>query len=65
MWEKAAVSKFEVSLLSLIERTDFMKVPAEMQQMEEAREDWGPFITTVHKIHAKKGDLKEILEAME
>ena len=65
MWEKAIVNQFEVSLLSLVERTDFLKVPTEMRQMDQAREDWGPLITTLLKIHAKKGDLKEVLEGLE
>ena len=59
------VNQFEVSLLSLGERTDFLKVETEIKQMNEAREDWGPLITTLLKIHAKKGDLKEIMEGLE
>jgi hypothetical protein len=61
-WEKAMDNSFEVSLLSLVERTDFLGVNKELQDMEQAREDWGPLLTTLLQIHAAKGDLKNIME---
>ena len=64
MWEKAAVNQFEVSLLSLVERTDTSELGAEIRKMEEEREDWGSLLTTLLKIHAKKGDIKEIMEGI-
>ncbi|RMD41020.1 hypothetical protein DV735_g4131, partial [Chaetothyriales sp. CBS 134920] len=62
MREKAAVNQFEVSLLSLVQRLDDSEIGAEAEQMEQAREDWGPFLTTLLKLHGQRGDLKQIME---
>ncbi|RMZ89056.1 hypothetical protein DV736_g3693, partial [Chaetothyriales sp. CBS 134916] len=61
MRETAAVNQFEVSLLSLVERVDDSGVGAEVKQMEEARQDWGPLLTTLLKLHSQRGDLKEVM----
>ena len=65
MWEKAVVNQFEVSLLILVERSDVTGVEAEVKQMEQVRQDWGPLITTLLKIHAKRGDLRELMDGVD
>ncbi|RMZ85487.1 hypothetical protein DV737_g722, partial [Chaetothyriales sp. CBS 132003] len=61
MRETAAVNQFEVSLLSLVERVDDSGLGAEVEQMEQARQDWGPLLTTLLKLHSQRGDLKELM----
>ncbi|RMZ82308.1 hypothetical protein DV738_g1818, partial [Chaetothyriales sp. CBS 135597] len=61
MRETAAVNQFEMSLLSLVQQLDHSGIAAEADQMDKAREDWGPFLTTLLKLHGQRGDLKEIM----
>jgi hypothetical protein len=55
-WASAEANQLEFSLLSLT-ASDKSNVEEE-QNMQRAREDWGPFIAYMVKLHAQKGDLK-------
>ncbi len=60
-WESASTNDLEFSLLSLTALKDTLGLEADREKMERAREDWGPFIAEVVRIHAEKGNLKELL----
>lgn len=60
-WESASSSTLEFSLLSLTAMTDFSSLEADEEKMARMREDWGPFIAQMVRLHAEKGDLKEKL----
>lgn len=59
--ETATASAFEFSLLSLTAAADPSSLEADRQKMERARENWGPFIAQMVRLHAEKGTLKESL----
>lgn len=60
-WESASNTSMEFSLLSLTALKDFSSVKADEEKMERVREDWGPFIAHMVKLHAEKGDLRDKL----
>ena len=60
-WESATNSALEFSLLSLTAMTDSSGLESDAARMMRAREDWGPFIAQMVKIHAEKGSLREML----
>ncbi|KAK7883764.1 hypothetical protein LTR67_010926 [Exophiala xenobiotica] len=60
-WESASTNDLEFSLLSLTALKDRSSLQAAKEKMERSREDWGPFIAEVVRIHAEKGDLKALL----
>lgn len=58
----AATSDVEFSLLSLVRKTQDGDSTAEAHEMGRAREDWGPFISHMVRLHAEKGDIKEMMK---
>ncbi|KIX01136.1 uncharacterized protein Z518_10202 [Rhinocladiella mackenziei CBS 650.93] len=60
-WETASTTALEFSLLSLTVMTDSSSLEADRIKMERVREDWGPFIAQMVRLHAEKGDLKGTL----
>jgi len=61
-WESASSRTLEFSLLSLTASTDSEQhAVADEQKITRMREDWGPFIAQLVRIHAEIGDLKEKL----
>lgn len=58
-WQSAAANQLEFSLLSLSPTTNTSPLASDQLQMQRMREDWGPFIAHMVKLHAGKGDLKE------
>jgi ubiquitin carboxyl-terminal hydrolase L5 len=52
-------SGLEYSLLSLTSVTDSASLEDDRRRMERVREDWNPFIATLMRLHANRGDLKE------
>ncbi|KAK5049372.1 hypothetical protein LTR84_004301 [Exophiala bonariae] len=58
-WESASNTSMEFSLLSLTVRTESSTMKADEEKMARVREDWGPFIAHMVKLHAEKGDLKQ------
>ncbi|EHY58409.1 hypothetical protein HRR83_007226 [Exophiala dermatitidis] len=61
-WESAASGALEFSLLALTAMTDSSSVDKDRAKMERAREDWGPLIAHLLRLHAERGDLREALE---
>ncbi|RVX74903.1 hypothetical protein B0A52_01180 [Exophiala mesophila] len=61
-WENATSKATEFSLLSLTSATASSDVEADRLKMGRAREDWGPFLAHLMRLHADKGDLKELLQ---
>ena len=60
-WESATTTALEFSLLSLTAMTDHSSLETDAARMVRAREDWGPFIRQMVRIHAEKGSLREML----
>lgn len=66
-WEGAAQSELEFSLLSLVKRQGGDTVEEDKDRAEELdkatrlREDWGPMMAGLVKLHAEKGTLEENL----
>lgn len=60
-WESASSTTLEFSLLSLTAMTDSSHLVADEEKMARTREDWGPFIAQMIRLHAEKGDLKDKL----
>lgn len=60
-WESAAGTAMEFSLLALTAMTDSSSLEVDRVKMERAREDWGPFIAQLVRLHAEKGSLQEEL----
>jgi hypothetical protein len=60
-WESAALNQLEFSLLSLISGSDSSSLQADEARMKRTREDWGPFIAHLLRLHAERGDVGEIL----
>ena len=60
-WESAAASEFEFSLLSLVKAEGGEEVAEEDQKAERMREDWGPLMAYLVKLHAEKGTLEGML----
>lgn len=60
-WESVSSSTLEFSLLSLTAMIDSSSLEADEEKMTRIREDWGPFIAQMVRLHAEKGDLKEKL----
>lgn len=58
--QAAGADGFEFSLLSLVRKTEDAVVGND-GEMEHAREDWGPFLAHMIKLHAEKGDIKELM----
>lgn len=56
-WESAEANQLEFSLLSLTARTEDVAV-GEDEKMMKTRENWGPFIAHMIKLHSEKGDLR-------
>ena len=50
----------EFSLLSLTPRSN-EALTEEVEKMQRARENWGPFIAQMLQLHAQKGDLKSMM----
>lgn len=61
-WENAASKATEFSLLSLTSATASSDVESDRLKMARAREDWGPFLAHMTRLHAEKGDLKDLLQ---
>ncbi|EXJ95684.1 hypothetical protein A1O1_00807 [Capronia coronata CBS 617.96] len=61
-WETAATSALEFSLLALTAMTDSSSLEEDRVKMERAREDWGPFIAHLVRLHAEKDTLREELD---
>ncbi|KAI1625493.1 ubiquitin carboxyl-terminal hydrolase L5 [Exophiala viscosa] len=59
--ETATASAFEFSLLSLTAATDNLGLEANREKMKRVREDWGPFIAQMVRLHAEKGTLRNTL----
>ncbi|KIY02789.1 uncharacterized protein Z520_01254 [Fonsecaea multimorphosa CBS 102226] len=59
--ESATSNSLEYSLLSLTASNDSWSLEADRMKMERAREDWGPFLAQMVRIHADKGSLKQAL----
>ena len=64
-WQGASQSELEFSLLSLVSSASEEGAETEMtEDLEKAtrlREDWGPLIAGLVKLHAEKGTLEESL----
>ena len=58
----ASSSEHEFSLLSLVRRKEHADSSAEAEDMRLAREDWGPFISHMIRLHAGKGNIKEMMK---
>lgn len=52
----AAMNELEFSLLS-VALTDATVDEKDQEQMRRAREDWGPMMSTLVRLHAEKGDI--------
>lgn len=61
-WESASSTSLEFSLLSLTALSESSSQKEEEEKMLRVREDWGPFIAHMVKLHAEKGDLKNRLD---
>ena len=59
--ESAAVNDMEYSLLALTAMRDSWGVEADRVKMDRARENWGPFLSHMVKLHAHKGTLKQMI----
>ncbi|KIV81872.1 hypothetical protein PV11_04022 [Exophiala sideris] len=59
--ETATASAFEFSLLSLTAAAATSNLDADREKMERVRENWGPFIAQMVRLHAEKGTLKDTL----
>ncbi|OAP58644.1 hypothetical protein AYL99_07734 [Fonsecaea erecta] len=59
--ESAATNSLEYSLLSLTALDDSSGLEVDKVKVERAREDWGPFLAQMVRIHADKGTLKQAL----
>ncbi|ETI25273.1 hypothetical protein G647_04648 [Cladophialophora carrionii CBS 160.54] len=59
--ESATTYALEYSLLSLTAMTNATSLEADKAKMGRTREDWGPFLAQLVKIHAEKGTLKTAL----
>ena len=60
--ESATDYALEYSLLSLTAVTDTSSLEEDQVRMQRVREDWGPFLAKLLKIHAEKGTLRNVLE---
>jgi hypothetical protein len=63
-WETASQSELEFSLLSLISSAEDgaeREKAAELEKATRMREDWGPLIAGLVKLHAEKGTLERNL----
>lgn len=60
--QSAQADDLEFSLLSLVRRTDTEDSTAEAADMQRAREDWGPFISHMVRLHAEKGDIRDLMQ---
>ena len=63
-WQRASQSQLEFSLLSLVSREGKGAEDDKAEDLEKAtrlREDWGPLISGLIKMHAEKGTLEENL----
>jgi hypothetical protein len=63
-WQGASQSQLEFSLLSLVSREGEGAEDDKAEDLEKAtrlREDWGPLISGLIKMHAEKGTLEENL----
>ncbi len=59
--ENAGDGAMEFSLLALTATTDASDHDANREKMARMREDWGPFISQLVRIHAENGTLKDAL----
>ncbi|OQV03432.1 hypothetical protein CLAIMM_08478 [Cladophialophora immunda] len=59
--ESVTTNSLEYSLLSLTALNDSWGLEADKLKVERAREDWGPFLAQMVRIHADKGTLKQTL----
>jgi hypothetical protein len=57
----AAMNELEFSLLSVVLTEPGMGDEKDEERTRRVREDWGPMMATMVRIHAEKGDLKEKL----
>jgi ubiquitin carboxyl-terminal hydrolase L5 len=60
--ESAMASDLEYSLLSLTAGIGASRYEADARKMTRAREDWGPFLSTLVRIHAEKGTLRDAMK---
>lgn len=60
--QSAKADDLEFSLLSLVRRTDTEDSTVEAANMQRAREDWGPFISHMVRLHAEKGDIRDLMQ---
>lgn len=60
--QSAQADDLEFSLLSLVRRTDTEDSITEATEMQQAREDWGPFISHMVRLHAEKGDIRDLMQ---
>ncbi|EXJ73275.1 uncharacterized protein A1O5_03035 [Cladophialophora psammophila CBS 110553] len=59
--ESATTNSLEYSLLSLTALNDAWGLEADKVKVDRAREDWGPFLAQMVRIHAEKGTLRQAL----
>jgi ubiquitin carboxyl-terminal hydrolase L5 len=60
--ESATSCALEYSLLSLTVTDDSSSLDAHKVKMDRTRENWGPFLAQMMKVHAEKGTLREALK---
>lgn len=60
--QMAAASGFEFSLLALVKRHGGMDDANEAANMQRTREDWGPFLSHMVKLHAERGDIRDMMK---
>ncbi|KIW69380.1 hypothetical protein PV04_05260 [Phialophora macrospora] len=60
--ESATTYALEYSLLSLTAMTQATSLEADKAKMDRMREDWGPFLAQLVKIHADNGTLRAALQ---
>jgi ubiquitin carboxyl-terminal hydrolase L5 len=60
--ESAVANDLEYSLLSLTSTVDVARVEADVAKTTRTREDWGPFLSTLVRIHAEKGTLRDAMK---
>ena len=59
--EAEEVNQLEFSLLRLVSNNEAAGQNPYEEEMRRYREDWGPFISHMIRLHAERGDLEERL----
>lgn len=60
--QSAQTNDMEFSLLSLVHSTTTEDSTTDATDIQRAREDWGPFISHMVRLHAEKGDIREMMQ---